>query len=136
MFSGLRNTTNELKLELFSLLFQQHFVSQPTGGGATTTEIDMCVGNMLVLLQLELGDSEQPMPGALDLLGQLISHIRSRPSFSYPIFTNYIVNADILEEIMHLATKQDSPVAFEIAPPSSTQLTRYYNVLFCWSREN
>lgn len=102
---------------------QQHFVSQPPGGGATTTEIDMCVGNMLVLLQLELGDSEQPMPGALDLLGQLISHIRSRPSFSYPIFTNYIVNADILEEIMHLATKQDNPVAFEIAPPSSTQLT-------------
>lgn len=100
-------------------------MSQPTGGGATTTEIDMCVGNMLVLLQLELGDSEQPMPGALDSLGQLISHISSRPSFSYPIFTNYIVNADILEEIMHLATKQDSPVAFEIAPPSSTQLTRF-----------
>lgn len=101
----------------------QNFVSQPPGGGATTTEIDMCVGNMLVLLQLELGDSEQPMPGALDLLNNLMSHIRSRPSFSYPIFTNYIINADILEEVMHLAMKPDGSVAFEIAPPSSTQLT-------------
>ncbi|XP_026271877.1 integrator complex subunit 10 isoform X2 [Frankliniella occidentalis] len=101
----------------------QHFVSQPPGGGATTTELDMCVGNMLVLLQLELGDTNQPMPGAIDLLTKLVSHIRSRSSFSYPIFTNYIVNTDILEEIMHLATKQEGSVAFEIAPPSSTQLT-------------
>ena len=100
----------------------QHFASQPSGGSATTTELDMCVGNMLVLLQLELGDTEQPMPGALDLLIKLMAHIRSRASFSYPIFTNYIINADILEEIMHLATKQGGLVAFEIAPPSSTQL--------------
>lgn len=115
----------------FELIFflcvclQQHFVSQPSGGSATTTELDMCVGNMLVLLQLELGDTEQPMPGALDLLTKLMSHIRSRSSFSYPIFTNYIINSDILEEVMHLATKQGGLVAFEIAPPSSTQLARY-----------
>lgn len=100
-------------------------MSQPPGGGATTTEIDMCVGNMLVLLQLELGDTEQPMPGALDLLSRLMSHIRSRPSFSYPIFTNYIISADILEEVMHLALRPEGSVAFEITPPSSTQLTRY-----------
>ncbi|KAJ1524001.1 hypothetical protein ONE63_010545 [Megalurothrips usitatus] len=102
---------------------QQHFVSQPPGGGATTTELDMCVGNMLVLIQLELGDAEQPMPGALELMSKLVSHIRTRPSFSYPIFTNYIINTDILEEIMHLAIRQENPVVFEIAPPSSTQLT-------------
>ncbi|KAK3927358.1 Integrator complex subunit 10 [Frankliniella fusca] len=110
-------------LILSALQASQHFVSQPPGGSATTTELDMCVGNMLVLLQLELGDTNQPMPGAIDLLTKLVSHIRSRSSFSYPIFTNYIVNADILEEIMHLATRQEGSVAFEITPPSSTQLT-------------
>ncbi|XP_001647882.2 integrator complex subunit 10 [Aedes aegypti] len=70
------------------------------------------IGNLLVLCQLN-------WPHESTIVEIIFEIIKSRRQFSYPIWTNYVVNVEIVEEFMYLW--QNCPdIKLELALPSSS----------------
>ncbi|XP_074652222.1 integrator complex subunit 10-like [Tubulanus polymorphus] len=78
---------------------------------------DMCLGHMLVLLQYD-------WPKQQTLFDQAMTRIRSRGSFTYNIFFNYIINIDILEEFAYVKTKEGGKVTLDILPISTKSIAQ------------
>lgn len=72
---------------------------------------ELTLGHILVLIQLDCPVEEE-------LLNEIIALIHHRGGFSYPIFTNYIINVDILEQFAYLSSEQGPKVPLDILPPN------------------
>jgi integrator complex subunit 10 len=78
---------------------------------------ESALGHCLVLLQLD-------WPQEQDLATLLLEQVKSSGRFSYPPFARYIVNVDLLEEFMYLASEQGGRVVLDVLPAASSQLHR------------
>lgn len=76
---------------------------------------DLAAGNMIVLLQLDWPQEE-------GLLLRLLDAIRQRGVFHYPLFQSYIINIDILEELMYLWSEQGGSIVLDILPNAQQHL--------------
>lgn len=79
-----------------------------------TMECDLAMGHMLVLMQLDWPQHEA-------LQAEVIQRIRQRGSFTYALFTKYIIVPDIVDDFMLLSTEN---VPLDILPPSSSQILK------------
>lgn len=79
-----------------------------------TMECDLAMGHMLVLMQVDWPYHECQQT-------EIIQRIRQRGSFTYALFTKYIVVPDIVDEFMLLSTEN---VPLDILPPSSNQMLK------------
>uniref|UniRef100_A0A8D8W9X6 Integrator complex subunit 10 n=1 Tax=Cacopsylla melanoneura TaxID=428564 RepID=A0A8D8W9X6_9HEMI len=77
--------------------------------------LDMLMGHLMVLSQLD-------WPQERPLITSLCARIRDKGSFSYDLFSLYIVEIDILEEFMHMATRSEGAIRFELSKPTNQQL--------------
>uniref|UniRef100_A0A1B6J7H0 Integrator complex subunit 10 n=1 Tax=Homalodisca liturata TaxID=320908 RepID=A0A1B6J7H0_9HEMI len=80
-----------------------------------TMECDLAMGHMLVLMQLDWPHHES-------LQAEVTERIRQRGSFTYALFTKYIVLPDIVDEFMLLSTEN---LPLDILPPSSNQMLNH-----------
>ncbi|XP_059473070.1 integrator complex subunit 10 [Neocloeon triangulifer] len=87
----------------------QQIIQSPSGEAA--------LGHCLVLLQLD-------WPQEQELASYLLKQVTQMRRFSYPLFTRYIINVDLLEEFTYLASEQGGSVVLDILPTATTQLTR------------
>ena len=67
------------------------------------------MGHIITLLQFD-------WPLEEELMTQLMERIRLKGSFTYPLFLNYVVNVDVLEEFMYLSTEQGGGITLDILP--------------------
>lgn len=67
----------------------------------------MAIGHALVLMQID-------WPQESEILSTITERIRTRGSFSYPLFQAYIINVDILEELTYLWTEHGGGVSLDI----------------------
>ncbi|XP_054258425.1 integrator complex subunit 10 [Macrosteles quadrilineatus] len=81
-------------------------------------ECDLAMGHMLVLMQLDWPQHEA-------LQAEVIKRIRIRSSFTYALFTKYIVLPDIVDDFMLLSTEN---VSLDILPPSSNQMLNHRRI--------
>ena len=71
----------------------------------------MTLGHILVLIQLDNPIDEET-------LHEIITSIQNRGGFSYPLFTSYIVNVDILEQFAYLSNDLGTKITLDILPPN------------------
>lgn len=71
---------------------------------------------MLVLIQLNY-------PAEIKTAEFIFDRIRSKQSFSFPEFSEYVICRDFLEEFMYLYTNE-SKIQLELSTPSASSLTR------------
>lgn len=71
---------------------------------------------MLVLIQLNY-------PAEIKTAEFIFDRIRSKQSFSFPEFSEYVICRDFLEEFMYLYTNE-SKIQLELSAPSASSLTR------------
>ncbi|KAK6644383.1 hypothetical protein RUM43_000650 [Polyplax serrata] len=71
---------------------------------------ELTLGHILVLIQLDTPVEEE-------LLNEITTTIQHRGGFSYPIFTSYIINVDVLEQFAFLSSDQGSKIPLDILPP-------------------
>lgn len=83
---------------------------------------DWVIGNALVLMQID-------WPQEAHLLAPITERILANEAFRYPLFLNYIVNIDILEELTYLWTEHGGGVSLDIAIGSDS-LQGYLLLLF------
>ena len=78
---------------------------------------DLAIGHAIVLLQYD-------WPNQAGLFEELLAKIRRQGQFSYQPFAPYVIQVDILEEFMYLATEQggSGEIMLDIFPPSAAQL--------------
>ncbi|KAF4522951.1 hypothetical protein B566_EDAN009541 [Ephemera danica] len=76
---------------------------------------ETALGHCLVLLQLD-------WPQEQELATLLLEQVRSSGRLSYAPFSRYVVNIDLLEELMFLTSEQGGRVTLDILPASSSQL--------------
>ncbi|CAH0553252.1 unnamed protein product [Brassicogethes aeneus] len=74
---------------------------------------ELSIGNIFALVQLDWPQEEELIP-------PLIEHIKQNGSFHYPLFQNYLVNVDILEELTYLWT-QGGQITLDILPHLGSQ---------------
>lgn len=74
------------------------------------------IGNLLVLIQLD-------WPGEMTLAESIFEKIKSRGSFTYMLFTKYIINIDFIEEFMHLWFPQNGGIQLEFVAPQQPTTT-------------
>ncbi|KAJ8680759.1 hypothetical protein QAD02_016546 [Eretmocerus hayati] len=70
--------------------------------------LDLAIGHALVLMQID-------WPQEAPFLHILTQKILSRRSFSYPLFQAYVINVDILEELMYLWMDHGGGVVLDVA---------------------
>lgn len=71
---------------------------------------------MLVLIQLNY-------PAEIKTAEFIFDRIRSKQSFSFPEFSEYVICRDFLEEFMYLYTNE-SKIQLELNTPTASSLTR------------
>lgn len=76
---------------------------------------DLAAGNMIVLLQLD-------WPQEQTLFVRLLDAIRQHGVFRYSLFQSYIINIDILEELMYLWSEQGGSIVLDILPNTQQHL--------------
>ncbi|KZS08021.1 Integrator 10 [Daphnia magna] len=76
---------------------------------------DFAIGHLIVLLQYD-------WPNNASLLEESLEKIRRQGQFAYKLFSSYVIQVDILEEIAFLVTDQGGAINMDIFPPSATQL--------------
>ncbi|XP_046648740.1 integrator complex subunit 10-like [Daphnia pulicaria] len=76
---------------------------------------DLAVGHLIVLLQYD-------WPNNSNLLEESLEKIRRQGQFTYQLFSSYVIQVDILEEIAYLVTDQGGAINVDIFPPSAAQL--------------
>jgi len=72
---------------------------------------DMALGHVLVLLQCD-------WPSLRDLLYLTLHRIKMKQGLVYPLFCQYVINIDILEELTFLSTPRGGGLVLEITPGS------------------
>ncbi|XP_022111928.1 integrator complex subunit 10-like isoform X2 [Acanthaster planci] len=72
---------------------------------------DTALGHMLVLMQYDWPKEEV-------LFQELIKKLKRQGSFSYPIFFQYIINIDMLEEFAFLKTETGGKLQLDLLPPN------------------
>lgn len=80
----------------------------------TSSNNDVTLGHVLVLLQYIF-------PEEKDLMLMMIHKIKQKDSFSYPLFSSYIVQIELLEEFAHLLRDPSCKVALDLSPSSTLQ---------------
>ncbi|XP_030755668.1 integrator complex subunit 10 isoform X2 [Sitophilus oryzae] len=70
---------------------------------------ELSIGHIFVLVQLDWPQEE-------DFVPSLLEEIKQHRSFQYHLFQNYIINVDIMEELMYLWTPQGGQIHLEILP--------------------
>ncbi|XP_072034018.1 integrator complex subunit 10-like [Amphiura filiformis] len=79
---------------------------------------DSALGHMLVLMQYDWPKEE-------NLFFEVIKRIKKEGEFAYPIFFNYVVCADMLEEFAFLKTEEGGKIKLDLtATPQSSQRQR------------
>lgn len=76
---------------------------------------DLAIGHLIVLLQYD-------WPNNSSLLEESLEKIRRQGQFAYKLFSSYVIQVDILEEIAYLVTDQGGAINMDIFPPSAAQL--------------
>lgn len=76
---------------------------------------DLAMGHCMVLLQHNWEDCHDNR----ELFYHLLNRVRGKDGFTYPLFCKYIINIDILQEVMFLASEQGGNLTMEILPGSS-----------------
>ncbi|XP_074111966.1 integrator complex subunit 10 [Cotesia typhae] len=69
---------------------------------------DWAIGNALVLMQMD-------WPQESNFLGIITDRIHANKAFQYPLFLDYIINIDILEELTYLWTEHGGGISLDIA---------------------
>jgi len=87
---------------LVTAILQEKALQHNAGG-------DLAMGHILVVLQYNWPDQRE-------LFNMMMHRVKKKESFSYPLFAQYVVNIDILEEIMYLSTEQGGGVALDLFP--------------------
>lgn len=77
--------------------------------------LDTLMGHLMVLSQLDW-PTERP------LISSLCARIKEKGSFCYDLFSQYLIQIDILEEFMFMATQGDSIPRLELSKPTTQQL--------------
>jgi len=72
---------------------------------------DMAMGHTITIMQYNWPDNRE-------LFYHLLNRVRGREGFSYPLFCQYVVNIEILEEVMFLANEQGGGLVMDIVPGS------------------
>lgn len=75
------------------------------------------IGNMLVLFQLD-------WPSEVVTAELIFDKIKTRGSFTYMLFSKYMINIDFIEEFMHLWFPQNGGIQLEFVSPQPTVGTR------------
>ena len=70
------------------------------------------MGHCIVLLQYNWYDCHDNR----ELFFHLLNRVRGKDGFTYPLFCKYVVNIEMLEEIMFLASEQGGSVTMDIIP--------------------
>lgn len=86
--------------KLLICLLQEKALQHNTGG-------DLAMGHIITILQYNWPDQRE-------LFHMLIHRIRKKEAFSYPLFSQYVVNIDILEEMMYLSSEQGGGLVLDI----------------------
>lgn len=76
---------------------------------------DLAAGNMIVLLQLDWPQEQSLFLSLLEAIGQ-------HGVFRYSLFQSYIINIDILEELMYLWSEQGGGIVLDILPNTQQHL--------------
>merc|ERR1711892_38081 len=74
---------------------------------------DMAMGHTITIMQYN-------WPDGRELFYHLLNRVRGREGFSYPLFCQYVINIEILEEIMFLASEQGGSLVMDILPGGGT----------------
>ena len=88
--------------KLLTSLLQEKALQHNTGG-------DLAMGHIITVLQYNWPDQRE-------LLHMLLHRVRKKESFTYPLFSQYVVNIDILEEMMYLSSEAGGGPALELTP--------------------
>ncbi|KAL1505353.1 hypothetical protein ABEB36_004940 [Hypothenemus hampei] len=75
---------------------------------------ELSIGHIFVLVQLDWPQEE-------DFVPSLLEEIKKHRSFQYHLFHNYIINVDIMEELMYLWTPEGGQINLEIVPNLGSQ---------------
>ena len=70
---------------------------------------DLAMGHCITLLQYN-------WPHTRELFYHLLNRVKGREGLSYPLFCKYVINIEVLEEIMFLAGDQGGAVVMDILP--------------------
>ena len=73
---------------------------------------DMAMGHTITIMQYNWPDNRE-------LFYHLLNRVRGREGFSYPLFCQYVINIEILEEVMFLANEQGGGLVMDIVPGGS-----------------
>ncbi|XP_038071810.1 integrator complex subunit 10-like [Patiria miniata] len=76
---------------------------------------DTALGHMLVLMQYDWPKEEV-------LFQELIKKLKKQGSFFYPIFFQYIINIDMLEEFAFLRTETGGKLQLDLLPPNPSSV--------------
>ena len=87
---------------LVTAILQEKALQHNAGG-------DLAMGHILVVLQYNWPDQRE-------LFNMMMHRVKKKESFSYPLFAQYVVNIEILEEIMYLSTVEGGGVALDLFP--------------------
>jgi len=68
---------------------------------------DTAAGQLITIIQYN-------WPEERELFHHLLSRVRTRETFSYPLFCNHVVNIEILQEVMFLASEQGGGLLLDI----------------------
>ena len=79
---------------LLTSLLQEKAMFPGAGG-------DLATGHCMVLLQYNWSDCADNR----ELFYYLLNRVKGKEGFTYPLFCKYVINIEILEEIMHLASE-------------------------------
>ncbi|XP_059089284.1 integrator complex subunit 10-like [Tigriopus californicus] len=80
----------------------------------TSPNNDITLGHVLVLLQYIF-------PEEKDLMLMMVHKIKQKDAFSYPLFSSYIVQIELLEEFAHLLGDPTCKVALDLSPSGGLQ---------------
>jgi len=94
--------------KLLTCLLQEKALQHNTGG-------DLAMGHIITVLQYNWPDHRE-------LFHMMLHRIRKKETFSYPLFSQYVVNIDILEEMMYLASDQGGGLNLDILPGGGSGL--------------
>ena len=93
--------------KLLTSLLQEKAMFPGAGG-------DLARGHCMVLLQYNWTECTDNR----ELFYHLLNSVRGKDGFTYPLFCKYVINIEMLEEIMFLASEQGGGLVMDILPGS------------------
>jgi integrator complex subunit 10 len=86
-------------------------LQERVGGG------DIALGNMLILCQCD-------WPSLREQVFLTLHRIKMKQGLNYPLFTQYVINMDIIEELTYLATPSGGAISLDIVPGAGRTTSR------------